>query len=533
MGQPPASASRWAAMLAALGGLWLVARLPWPESAVAAAAVSVFLIWRGLHLRSQFARTLRAHTHRDQLTGLPDRLALRVNIAAAARMAPDRVALLVLDLDGFRQLNEMRGHRAGDQVLVAVAERLERVLGPPGAGAAARRLYRLGGDEFAILLEGVPGLEAAVEAAERALSALSEPIQLGPHGRQVQVNVSVGIALGAGSSGTRAAPLDPDELVRDADVAMSAAKSAPRALGAGGSAYEVFEPRMHQLLLERASLEADLGTAVERGELLLHYQPVVHLATRSVVGMEVLVRWRHPVHGLVPPGRFIPIAEETGQIVEIGAWVLEQACAQASEWLSAYPRALSQPEIGVNLSARQLERPDLVDQVAGVLARTGLAPRALLLEITESILVEHDEEIVTRLHALKELGVRLAVDDFGTGFSSLAYLRRFPVDTLKIDRAFVQGVGGGPEDEALAHAIVRLGEALGLQTLAEGIETVEQADGLVGLGCTFGQGFWFARPMEAEALGLLLAAGGTLHLPIGMGEQSSPLAPSAPDPARR
>jgi diguanylate cyclase (GGDEF)-like protein/PAS domain S-box-containing protein len=427
----------------------------------------------------------------DPLTGLANRTLLLDRIAhalARAGRSDSPTTVLFLDLDGFKTVNDSLGHAAGDELLRAVADRLAVHLRPTDT------IARLGGDEFAILLEDT-GTEAATPIAERLGRGLAAAFNV--RGREIVARASIGIATGA--PGQRAA----DELLRDADLAMYMAKRE----GKGGHA--VFEAAMHTAVLERLELEADLSRALAAGEIVVYYQPIVRLADASLTGMEALVRWNRPGHGLVPPAGFIPAAEETGLISEIGRWVLEEACRQVAAWQVDHPD--SPPlQLSVNLSARQLQDPGLVGEVEEALRRSGLDPGRLVLEITESMIMKEPDTAAERLRSLKQLGIRLAIDDFGTGYSSLNYLRRFPVDILKIDKAFVGAIAGGPEDAALAHAIIRLADTLELDTVAEGIETEEQLAELLRLGCELGQGYLFARPLPADAMAVLLRTSGPL-----------------------
>jgi len=417
------------------------------------------------------AKTVGAMLHQalhDSLTGLPNRALLldRLTHALERRGGNGRVGVIFCDLDRFKTVNDSLGHAAGDDLLVAVAARLGDCLRTGDTAA------RLGGDEFALLLEDVRGEREATAVADRVIEALRAPFEL--HGREVHVTASLGVVCGDGGG---------EELLRNADVAMYRAKAA------GKGRWALFEPSMRAEVLERIELEADLQKALPRGELEVHYQPLVALADGSLEAFEALVRWRHPRRGLVMPLAFIPLAEETGLIVELGAWVLDRACHQAAAWKCA---------VSVNLSARQLEQPDLVELVAGALRRSGLRPDLLWLEITETVLMHDTEATIGRLEALKELGVRLAVDDFGTGYSSLRYLRRFPIDLLKMAKPFVDGLASR-EGAALARTIVELGTSLGLRTVAEGIEGPRELAQLRRLGCELGQGYLFARPLTADA----------------------------------
>jgi EAL domain-containing protein (putative c-di-GMP-specific phosphodiesterase class I) len=350
---------------------------------------------------------------------------------------------------------------------------------------------RLGGDEFAVLLEDNQGVHAA-DAAVRILEVLKEPFAI--EGREVFVRASIGIATGAeGPAGQDGA----EEILRNADVAMYMAKEN------GKGRYQVFEPAMHDTAIKRLELKADLQRAAENGEFVLHYQPVIALETGRIAGVEALIRWRHPKRGLVPPLEFIPLAEETGLIIAIGHWVLKEACGMARELQERY----SAPEplhMAVNLSARQLQRPEIVAEVRDVLDDSGLDPRTLILEITESVMMADMELSIARLRELKELGVKLAVDDFGTGYSSLNYIRRFPVDILKVDKSFVDGVHEGGEASALTAAVIELAGILKLQPVAEGIERADQLEKLLELGCDAGQGFFFARPLNLDDLRVML-----------------------------
>lgn len=418
--------------------------------------------------------------YRDPLTQLGNRALFRRSVEHALGLEgcrPEEVAVLFLDLDNFKAANDSLGHAAGDRLLMEVAVRILSV----SHGSAT--VARLGGDEFAILLAPVRNPAEAAITAENVIVAVEAPLEL--NGRTVHVGASIGVAFGRADGGA-------DELLRDADVAMYRAK------GAGKGRYEIFAPEMHTALLHRLELEAELRGVLERDELVLHYQPVVQLVDGRVRGFEALVRWRHPLRGLMPPTMFIPLAEESGVILALGRWVLMQACRQAVAW-QADAAVQDRVTIGVNVSGSQLESPRFVEDVRRALDDSGLDPHCLVLEITESAIMRDSEATLLRLRELKELGVRLAVDDFGTGYSSLAYLQRFPVDVLKIDKAFIDSVARGGNDAALARTILTLAEMLQLSTVAEGIEEADQLAQLRGLGCEMGQGYLFARPLEAEA----------------------------------
>jgi diguanylate cyclase (GGDEF)-like protein/PAS domain S-box-containing protein len=425
----------------------------------------------------------------DPLTGLANRKLFRRRVAhALAREDHDAacVAVLFLDLDNFKTVNDSLGHAAGDRLLVAVAARLLN------ATRGCDTVARLGGDEFAILLENVRDEADAVRVAERVTASMRAPFDL--EGKEVFAGTSIGIARGGE---VKSAEL----LLRNADVAMYTAKTA------GKGRHALFAPEMHTAVVERLELEADLRRGVERQEFALHYQPIVVLESGRIMGVEALVRWDHPERGLVAPADFIPLAEETGLIIPIGRWVLREACHQGQQWQLPLPGSDGGVPltITVNISGRQLQHPGLVEEVAAALADSGLDPRRLVLEITESVTIQYTAAMLHKLHALKALGVRLAIDDFGTGYSSLGYLQHFPVDILKIDKAFIDGVGGGVDGSALARAIIALGDSLRVRTVAEGIEQASQLAELQRLGCQLGQGYYFAKPVAAEMIDALLA----------------------------
>ena len=438
--------------------------------------------------RKELEEKLAHQAFHDPLTDLPNRSLFLNRVDHALKRAGRRgenVAVLFMDLDNFKVINDSLGHEVGHELLVAVAGRLSSCLRPTDTAA------RLGGDEFVVLLEDVEDPREATNVALRIEEALRAPFWVGGH--NLFVTTSVGIALG-GEDKERSG-----DLLRNADLAMYRAKEG------GKNSHAVFEPSMNEKALERLGMEADLRRALEKQEFRVHYQPKVHLRSGRIVAQEALVRWEHPERGLVPPAEFIPLAEETGLIVELGRWVLEQACTQLGEWQRLYP---TDPPLrmSVNLSAAQFKRPDLGASITEVLRRTGLDPRDLILEITESMVVEDVGAALVTLQELKSLGVKIAVDDFGTGYSSLSYLKRFPVDYLKIDRSFVEGLGRDSKDEGLVSATIELAHALGLEAIAEGVETAEQLERLRDLGCELAQGFFFQKPSPSDTASQSLTA---------------------------
>ncbi|RSM48586.1 diguanylate cyclase [Actinoplanes sp. ATCC 53533] len=449
---------------------------------------------RDITERRELQEQLVHEAYHDALTQLANRALFRERVAEALeqRGEDDEVSVLFLDLDGFKEVNDSLGHLAGDQLLIRVAERLTASV------RAGDVVARFGGDEFAVLIRSARGAGEAEAVARRIVDGLPEPFRIDT--RDLHVRGSIGLAshatLAAGEAGYTD---DAEQLMRNADLAMYQAK------GAAGSSLASYDPRMLAGLVERLELEADLRLALDRGELRLHYQPTINLADSLVVGFEALVRWQHPVRGMISPLDFIPIAEATGLIVPLGRWVLEEACRQAMEWAERDGRR--PVKMAVNVSVRQFDRSDLPAVVREVLTETGMPADQLCLEMTESVLMTDTEENLSQLVRLKALGVTLAIDDFGTGYSSLAYLRRFPVDTLKIDRSFVERLGDQADDAALAGTIVQLGQSLGMSTVAEGIEEYGQLAALRDMGCTFAQGFYFSRPVPAEEAGRLLLEG--------------------------
>jgi diguanylate cyclase (GGDEF)-like protein len=415
----------------------------------------------------------------DTLTGLHNRSAwqeqARIALCSAARHQ-DKFAVLFLDLDNFKTVNDSLGHAAGDRMLALTASRLSRCLRDEDL------LARIGGDEFVALLSRLSNLEEAALVADRMLAALTEPMNIDGH--ELHLSASIGIALYP-SDGAEV-----DTLLKHADTAMYSAKEA------GRNTYRFFIPEMNARATERLLMEADLRRALERNELILHYQPQIEAATGRPYGCEALVRWIHPQRGLVPPDHFIPLAEETGLIAPLGEWVLRTACQQQVEW-----RAAGLPDliVAVNISALQFRKRDFVQMVARMLTETGADPACIELEITESALMEPSTELTDRLQDLVDLGLTLALDDFGTGYSSLSYLKRMPIARLKIDRSFVDDLPGNAEDAAVTSAALSLARDLGMQVVAEGVETHVQRDYLAERGCHAMQGYLFSRPLTVDA----------------------------------
>jgi diguanylate cyclase (GGDEF)-like protein len=475
---------------------WLSAGLQGLLVFVAGAIVSLLLFVlvlvltrsreRALGMVQEKTGELRHQSLHDALTGLPNRvLALdrAEQMLARARRQQIPVAALYLDIDGFKHVNDTFGHAAGDDLLRFVATRLQGVVREGDTAA------RLSGDEFVVLVEG-SALDAGPElVAERLLEVLGQPYEIdGRPGRPLSLTASIGIAFGERANAA--------ELLRDADVALYEAKAA------GKNCYMLFKSSMQTAAQDRLTLEMDLAEALDEQRLFLLYQPTFDLQSEKVIGVEALIRWRHPTRGVIPPIEFIPIAEESGLIVPIGRWVLDEACRQAALWYRHGHRI----GMSVNVSGRQLDDDELIEDVRGALTESGLDPATLTLEITETTLMRDAEATAKRLGMLKELGVRIAIDDFGTGYSSLAYLRQFPVDALKIDRSFIGGIAGSKGSAALIHTFVQLGKTLDIETLAEGIEERSQLETLQREHCDHGQGFLFSRPLAVDAVEKFLDA---------------------------
>jgi len=435
--------------------------------------------------RKALEAELERRASHDPLTGLPNRHTLVDRLGQALLRTKRgkegrKVGVLFMDLDGFKTINDSLGHEAGDRLLVTVAERLRKRLRPEDV------LARFGGDEFAVLLEEVADASETIRVAQRIAESLREPFTVNDH--QVNLSTSVGIALGSAHTKD-----DPEGMLRNADAAMYKAKEQ------GLGCYAVFDPAMQTRAQERLELEAELRRALEQGEFVLYYQPEVSLYNGSMVGLEALLRWQHPERGLLKPSAFVPLAEETDVIAPIGRWVLEEACRQAKRWEEEHPLA-SPMTMEVNLSSKQLRRRELARTVEEALTRAGVEAHTLALDITETVLIGASEHNAQALEALKKMGIRLSLDDFGTGYSSLSYLKRLPVDRVKVDRSFVKGLGGNATDTAVVRIIIELCHTLGVEVLAEGVETSEQAALLKDMGCDVGQGYYFARPLRSEEL---------------------------------
>jgi diguanylate cyclase (GGDEF)-like protein/PAS domain S-box-containing protein len=438
--------------------------------------------------RKKSEEQLIHHALYDSLTGLANRTLFSNRVSHALqrlkRNQESAFAILFLDLDRFKIINDSLGHRAGDEILKIIAYRLSLCIRPGDT------IGRLGGDEFVILLEGIQDIGDAERVVERVQSSFQEPIRL-EHQQVVHTSTSIGIVMGSLSYDR------PEDLLRDADTAMYRAKAR------GSGRYEKFDPAMHHHVVSQLQLENDLRRSLEAKEFVIHYQPIVSLLTGKITSLEALIRWQHPKRGLLVPGDFLEMAEETGLIIPIGDWVLRTVCAQISQWTTL---GLNKLRIAVNISARQLLFDGFVDSVAEILAETGIDPGILEFEITESVLMENLQSAKSVLHRLRDLGVQLALDDFGTGYSSLSYLQNFPVSKLKIDRSFINKTGCNLENNDMVTAIINIAKSLAVDLVAEGVETQDQLEWLQNQNCNLGQGFLFSRPLSALDIEKLLCS---------------------------
>lgn len=431
--------------------------------------------------RKQAEYKLQHDAMHDTLTGLPNRAKLMDRMARSLERSKIRqdyeFAILFLDLDRFKVINDSLGHLAGDQLLTFVAQKLSYLVRPEDMVA------RLGGDEFVILLDHIKNKKQVTPIANRIINSLAQPFRLGS--QEVYTSTSIGIAFSTPDY-DRA-----ENILRDADIAMYRAKAK------GKARFEIFDHEMHNRAMSLLHLENDLRRAVQKNELTLHYQPIVSLNTGQMIGFEALARWFHPQRGFIPPAEFIPIAEDTELIYQIGEWVLREACRQMCQWDQEYPQ--STPLIvSVNLSAKQLEQKGIVELIQAILLETGLETYRLKLEITESVLMSNAEQSIVLIQRLRDSGIRISIDDFGTGYSSLSYLHRFPIDTLKVDRSFVNGLGGHGENSEIVQTIIMLAHNLGIEVVAEGVETNEQLEHLQQMKCGYGQGYFYSKPVDPK-----------------------------------
>jgi diguanylate cyclase (GGDEF)-like protein len=444
----------------------------------------ILLVRREIKDRQHAEEVVKFAATHDPLTGLANRLLLteRVNRAlATAKSEGRRIAMLFIDLDRFKNINDTLGHEAGDRLLQNVANRLARCV------RRSDTVARQGGDEFVVLIEAFEGPDDLARVAEKILVEVAEPMTV--YGREFQITASIGVST---------CPVDGDDLqalLKNADIAMYRAKQQ------GKNTYQFYAEQMNPHSVERLELEAALRRALERNELTLHYQPKVQARTGRVTGIECLLRWQHPTIGLIPPDQIVPLAEETGLIVPIGKWALRTACLQARKWAE---QGLPLLRMAVNLSARQFMSATLLDDVVGTIAETGMDPRWIEFEVTESVMIPEPEQAVKLLRKLKAIGVRLTIDDFGTGYSSLAYLKRLPIDCVKIDASFVRGVPVDASDVAITDTILAMSRSLGLKVVAEGVETLDQMRFLERRGCDEMQGYYFSKPLPAEQLTVYL-----------------------------
>lgn len=423
----------------------------------------------------------------DSLTQLPNRKLLMERLESSLEKIKNdqrySFAVLFVDLDRFKTINDSMGHQAGDEMLIKMTGMLKSLT------RSNDLIARLGGDEFVVLVEDIKDRQQAIKIAERILEQFQRPIRIA--GKQIYSSASVGITF-ANADYTEA-----DELVCDADLAMYTAKVN------GKGRFEIFHPGMRSGAVSSMQFEIDLRRAYEQKHFILHYQPIVSLVDESIIGFEALVRWKDLSRGMVPPNEFIPVAEETGLILPIGQWILREACHQMREWQEKYPLS-KLLTISVNLSARQLEQPTLSNQIADILAESRLEPHCLRLEITESVIMHNAEQAIITVSELRDMGVRVSIDDFGTGYSSLGYLHRFPVDTLKVDRTFINRIGNKGENAEIVQTIISLASNLNMEVVAEGIETIEQLEFLRSIKCNYGQGYYYSRPLDSVSASEML-----------------------------
>ena len=457
--------------------------------------VGGFAILRDITLRIRAEETIRHQAYHDSLTGLPNRLLFedRLSLAVAqARRAKEMLGILFIDLDRFKVINDTLGHNIGDQLLKVLGERLVCCMRDGDTVA------RMGGDEFTVLLPKIRAQDDVIRTAERIFKIFKPPFLIDQH--ELYVSGSMGISIYPQSGDS------PQALLKNADIALYQVKDA-----GGHNLFRIYSSEMDTSSLERLSLESALRQAIERNELTLHFQPRINLITGKITGAEALVRWNRPHLGMVSPAAFIPVAEETGLILPIGNWVLMAACRQVKEWETAgYP---SLP-VSVNLSARQIHQGDIFEEVVKVLNETDLSPQSLELELTESHLMKNTESVNRLLHELNDMGVRLSIDDFGTGYSSLSYLKRFPIHTLKIDQSFIRNITVDSNDAIIAQTVIRMAHSLGLRSVAEGVETVEQLDILKSLGCDEAQGYYFSKPLPGAEFQKLYLEGFSKVSPV-------------------
>jgi len=450
-------------------------------------ATGAVMVFRDVSATHAMAMQMTHSAQHDFLTGLPNRMLLNDRISQAIALAArrmNRVAVLFLDLDGFKHINDSLGHPIGDKLLQSVAKRL--VDGVRDSDTVSRQ----GGDEFVVLLSDLAEPEDAIISVNRMLMMLAAPHFIGQHDLCVTASIGVSVYPDDG--------LNAETLIKNADMAMYQAKEN------GRQSYQFFKPAMNVRAVERQSIEESLRRALERREFALHYQPQIDLKTGVITGAEALIRWTHPTRGLVPPGQFIPVAEECGLILPIGRWVLREACKQAREWANA---GLPTITMAVNISSMEFRDDNFLDRVFAILEASGLDPKWLELELTESVLIKRAESAATVLQTLRAAGVQIAVDDFGTGYSSLSYLRKFPIDALKIDQSFVRQITTSPDETSIVTAVISMGRSLKLRVIAEGVETAEELAFLQAHHCDEAQGYFFSRPIPPQQFAKLLEAG--------------------------